>query len=65
MTITPELLAQLFTTFGPFGAMGIVMWVTRKPAESSAGSSVSELVREITAIRERLAAIEAILEERK
>lgn len=65
MTITPELIAQMAATFGPFGAAGIIMWLNRRPAEADTGSSVRELVREITAIRERLAAIEAILEERK
>jgi hypothetical protein len=62
--MTPEQLAQMAGTFGPTTTILLYLYFSR--AKSAEGESpVQALLKELTEIRERLAAVEAILDERK
>lgn len=64
MNLTPDLVAQLATTFGPIGAVAIIAWLNRSKG-SGDENPVKELVSQVTEINARLIRVETILEERK
>lgn len=64
MTLTPELIAQLATTFGPVGALCLIMWMNR-PKNQDAENPGKEIVAQLAEMNARLIRVETILEERK
>lgn len=65
MNLTPDVIAQLATTFGPIGALAIVLYLNRPRNQDAKPDPAQEVMAELREIRERLTRVETILEERK
>lgn len=61
MTLTPELIAQLSATFGPVGAMAVIVYLTRAKKADTPENPVKEVISELSGIKERIARIEGKL----
>lgn len=65
MTLTPEQIAQLATTFGPVGALCLVMYLNRPKNQDAQDNPGKEIVAQLSEMNARLIRVETILEERK